>query len=284
MNRSPLPFGLEAVPSVEDVKAVRHGLAEYNAAFDVAPMTELAVFVRDEQGAIRGGAYGELGWGWLYIDLVWLDEARRGKGEGAHLLNSIEQAAIERGVENIWLATTSFQALPFYHHQGYRLFGRLEHRPPGYHYYYLQNQPRPFIGDWLPAVESPAPEDFNVLRQGLRDHAIGKGVKVDAQRLALFLRDEQGVVRGGLLGATYWGWLDVRTFWIDPDWRGHGYGAAMLRLAESEAIGRKCPNVVMEVADFQTTQFFTYHGYTSFAALSDRPPGHKTLFLKKHLR
>jgi len=284
LKPSNLPLIVEDQPDADDLVIVRQGLNTYNMTFGFPPVTELATFVRDESGNAVGGAYGELGWGWLYIDLLWLDESRRGQGEGARLIYTLEQAALVRGVEHIHLATTSFQALPFYHSIGYRLFGTLENRPPGWNYYYLRRQVQFDPITTLEVTDTPAVDDMTALKRGLSAHNRSRGAKADGKRLAIFLRDADGAIHGGLLGATYWGWFDLQEFWLDAPYRGQGIGSEMLALAETEALVRSCPHVMVDVADFQVTDFFHRRGYIDFAVLEDRPPGHKTHFMKKHLQ
>lgn len=274
---------LEDIPAPEAVEVIHQGMDAHNAFYGCSPLTTLGAFLRGPDGTIMGGAFGDLGWGWLYVDLVWLDAALRRTGQGARVLASLEQGALARGISNIYLATTSFQALPFYYHQGYRLFGMMENRPPGYNYYYVKRTITPAAGDWLPCVDDPPRADFDALRQGLRLHAVSRGVKVDAARLVILLRDAANTVCGGLLAATYWGWLDLHTLWVAPELRGQGYGAAMLRLAEGEAVRRGCPFAVVDAAAFQSVAFFQRQGYLTFAFLEDRPPGFRTHFMRKHL-
>ena len=85
-----------------------------------------------------GGVFGDLLWDWLHIDSLWTHEDYRGRGVGSALMRHIEEAARERGIVNIHLATTSFQALPFYLKLGYEVFGELPNKPIGSTWYYLR--------------------------------------------------------------------------------------------------------------------------------------------------
>jgi ribosomal protein S18 acetylase RimI-like enzyme len=114
--------------------AVKTGLAAYNAA-RVGPRNSepLAISLRDEDGTIVGGLIGELKWQWLHVDLLWIDEAHRGKGHGEALIASAEQAAREHGARGVYLATMSIQAPDFYPKLGYKEYGRLEDYPVAGH-------------------------------------------------------------------------------------------------------------------------------------------------------
>jgi GNAT superfamily N-acetyltransferase len=89
---------------------------------------------------IVGGVLGEVYWGWLYVDLLWVQDDLRGRGYGHRLMTVIEQQAQQRGAKNAYLDTFSFQALDFYERQGYQVFGELEDYPPGHQRYFLKKR------------------------------------------------------------------------------------------------------------------------------------------------
>jgi GNAT superfamily N-acetyltransferase len=123
---------LELPPAKEDLAVLRQGLNDHGAA--VVGQTwfkDLAYFLRDETGAVRGGVFGNCGsFGWLYVDTLWVDETLRGQGYGAQLMSTIETEAIARSCTHAYLSTFSFQAGDFYKHLGYTEFGRLDDFPP----------------------------------------------------------------------------------------------------------------------------------------------------------
>ena len=85
-----------------------------------------------------GGILGEIKWGWLHIEGLWVEDAIRRDGWGARLLATMEQYASDKGITHFHLETTSFQALPFYQKQGYTVFGELPDMPPGHITYFLK--------------------------------------------------------------------------------------------------------------------------------------------------
>ncbi|WP_202815248.1 GNAT family N-acetyltransferase [Leptolyngbya sp. NIES-2104] len=68
-------------------------------------------------------------------------------------------------------------------------------------------------------------------------HRAGDG---NFRQLAVFLRDTQETIVGGLIGSIYWQWLYIDVFWISESHRGGGYGSSLLAAAEQEAIARGC--------------------------------------------
>lgn len=118
---------------------MRTELRRYNLDYaGEHPRRPLAVFARDDNRRLVGGASGETHWGWLYVELLWVDEHHRGSGIGTELLRSIEQMADRFGVIGYHLGTTSFQALGFYSRCGYEVWGELADMPPGHTNYSLR--------------------------------------------------------------------------------------------------------------------------------------------------
>ncbi|MDF8328514.1 GNAT family N-acetyltransferase [Aeromonas salmonicida] len=126
-------------PQDEELDALRIGLSGYNTAQAGTHLRErIASFIKDEQGKVLGGIVADIKWGWLHVDWLWIDEGIRRDGWGARLLCAMEQYANDKGITNVHLETTSFQALPFYQKQGYTVFGELPDMPPGHITYFLK--------------------------------------------------------------------------------------------------------------------------------------------------
>ncbi len=105
----------------------------------------------------------------------------------------------------------------------------------------------------------------------------------DFKELNIFIRDKAGNIAGGLLGATYWGWLYVSILWVGDHVQGRGFGSQLMTMAETEARKRGCRHVHLDTLDFQALPFYEKLGYTIFGELDDLPPGHKRYFLQKSL-
>lgn len=85
--------------------------------------------LRDAQGRLLAGVAGLMGWGWLFIEAAWVDEALRGQGTGRRMMARAEAHARAQGCHAAWLDT--FQAEGFYRTLGYEPFGMLEDYPAG---------------------------------------------------------------------------------------------------------------------------------------------------------
>jgi GNAT superfamily N-acetyltransferase len=96
------------------------------------------LFLRDDGDEVQGGLLAAIWGGVLYIRVLWVSRALRGKGHGQRLLAAAEQRAIERGCRHVFLDTFSFQAPDFYVKQGYEIYARADDWPVGHAHYFLR--------------------------------------------------------------------------------------------------------------------------------------------------
>ncbi|MCK3776563.1 GNAT family N-acetyltransferase [Ensifer sesbaniae] len=126
-------FEVTEAPSPEALETIGNGLTAFNAA-DVGPSERrpLAVLIGgpDAKGQ-RGGLNGYTGWGWLFVQWLWLPEDLRGQGLAGKLLQAAEDEARSRGCHSAWIDTFNPQARRAYERQGYRAFGELPDFPIG---------------------------------------------------------------------------------------------------------------------------------------------------------
>ena len=96
------PLVVEESPAPEDLMALRQGLIDYNLARIDRPLaTDVAAFVRVDMGRVVAGVNGEIRWGWLFVDRLWVDDGLREQGLGSKLLLMAEEACRTRGVTRI---------------------------------------------------------------------------------------------------------------------------------------------------------------------------------------
>lgn len=117
---------------------IGRGLSQYNHQQAGDNKFQRICFVlHGPDETIVGGVLGEIYWGWLYIDLLWVEEELRGQGYGHRLLTRAEEEARQRGAKNAYLDTFSFQVPDFYKQHGYQVFGELRDFPAGHQRYFL---------------------------------------------------------------------------------------------------------------------------------------------------
>lgn len=133
MSNQQILISSEPDASDADTTFVRQGLRSFNNQFiNDDGFQPLNLFLRREDGSIAGGLLGDVYWGWLHINILWVDEGLRRQGYGERLLKRAEEEALKKGCRAVHLDTMSFQAKPFYEKFGYTVFGVLDNLPVGH--------------------------------------------------------------------------------------------------------------------------------------------------------
>lgn len=130
-KKSDLTLEVHDAADAAEVEFIHSGLRTYNARFAPSDYRPLFVFLRDADGQLVGGLLGDTYWGWISINILWIDERYRGRGYGERIITAAEDEARRRGCAHAMLDTLSFQARPFYEKLGYRVYGLLEDFPAG---------------------------------------------------------------------------------------------------------------------------------------------------------
>ena len=119
-------------------KAILKGLVAYNRSqIGRRKWKNIAITIRNDAGDIVGGVTGEAWADWLFIQLLWLDEAHRGQDLASRAMDAVEDEARAFGAKHAYLEPFSFQARPFYEKRGYRVFGTLENYPDAHSRYWM---------------------------------------------------------------------------------------------------------------------------------------------------
>lgn len=103
---------------------------------------------------------------------------------------------------------------------------------------------------------SPTPADEQVVWHGLRQHNEEYVSGVGDTTFAVFLRDMDGSILGGVLAKAGRGWLHINTLWVAPNVRGQGYGTQLMAAAEAEALRRGCHSAYLDTFSFQAQPFY----------------------------
>ena len=132
-------------------------------------------------------------------------------------------------------------------------------------------------------VGSRFEEEADRIRRGLREFNEAAAGSAAFEPLRVIVRDEAQRLLGGLVGATYWGWLHVETLWIDAAHRRRGHGSRLLALAEAEALRRGCEHAYLDTFSFQARPLYERRGYRVVGTLHDFPKGRERYFMVKRL-
>ena len=120
-------------PNKNDIEFVNNALEKFNN-MHVGPDNHLLLNIveYDENQNVIAGILGGTYWGWLHIDILWVDENFRSKKIGSRLLIAAENEAKKRGCHSVHVDTMSWQAPDFYKKHGYELISELDNIPNGY--------------------------------------------------------------------------------------------------------------------------------------------------------
>ncbi len=105
----------------------------------------------------------------------------------------------------------------------------------------------------------------------------------EAKALNIQVNDAQGQLLGGVVAATYWGWLVIDLLAVVEQARGQGLGKALMEQAESEARRRGCSRAHTSTYAHQALGFYQNLGYRIVGQLDDYPDGYTLYWLQKEL-
>jgi GNAT superfamily N-acetyltransferase len=136
---------------------------------------------------------------------------------------------------------------------------------------------------WIDIDESPDPALRDAILKPLRAFNEGHVGAIKPENLAIVLRDDDGMVTGGLWGVSVAGWLYVDLLVVPEDFRKQGLGSTLLAHAEAIARKRGCTGLWLHTGTFQAPGFYEKQGFTAFGTIPDYPPGHATIYYLKRL-
>lgn len=129
--------------------------------------------------------------------------------------------------------------------------------------------------------QDPAESDEEYLTRQLVQYNTAQAGPSQWRPLAVFVRDQKGILLGGLNGYTHWNWLFIARFWLAENLRRTGLGTEILARAEEEARKRGCTDAHLDTFDFQALPFYQKNGYHVFGTLDRYPVDHQRYFLTK---
>ncbi len=105
----------------------------------------------------------------------------------------------------------------------------------------------------------------------------------DGKGLAFIAVDERGIQIGAIVGYSWASMTEIKQLWVDEEQRGHGIGRKLLEAAIAESIARGCQLVWTLSYTFQAPSFYEKCGFEKLAELTDWPPGHAHVVLRRQL-
>jgi GNAT superfamily N-acetyltransferase len=131
-------------------------------------------------------------------------------------------------------------------------------------------------------TESPAQSDEEFVIEQVRAHN-RRFTDKDVRTLCAFARADDGTIIGGLLGRTYWEYLEVSYLWVSEAHRKSGQGTMLMAAAEAEAVRRGCKHALLDTFSFQALGFYQRQGYEEFGRLAGFSGQHRRHYMHKVL-
>lgn len=109
-------------PEEGELQILGDGIAQYaKQQRGHEPIEPFAFFIRDEKSQVVGGCNGNIGYGWVYVDQLWVNESLRGQGYGTKLMQAVERLAREKDCISAAVNTMDWEALDFYKKLGFKV-------------------------------------------------------------------------------------------------------------------------------------------------------------------
>ena len=118
-------------PDAEQFEPLRNALKAFNES-QLGDYSAETIIVKayTEQGQMCGAVSGWLQFGWLYVNMLWVDDSYRRRGIGTTLLEKLEGYASSRGIFRSRLATSDFQpGYALYRQYGYEVYATIPIMP-----------------------------------------------------------------------------------------------------------------------------------------------------------
>ena len=125
--------------------------------------------------------------------------------------------------------------------------------------------------------------EIDRLEDRLYDHNRRATGRDDGKGLAFVAMDEHGIQIGAVAGYSWAGVAEIKQLWVDEDHRGHGLGRRLIDAAVDEVMARGCQSVWTLSYTFQAPGLYEKCGFERVAELTDWPPGHAHIVLRRQL-
>ena len=132
-------------------------------------------------------------------------------------------------------------------------------------------------------TDDPRQEDIDTVLDKLRTFNLAHIELAEVTPLAIFVKDGNGKIVGGISAETHGNWLKVFYLCLDEDIREQKIGSKLLLDAESEAIKRGCRYAFLDTFGFQARDFYIKAGYREVFTLEDYPVFGKRHYMVKQL-
>ena len=131
--------------------------------------------------------------------------------------------------------------------------------------------------------DKPSEADRAAVLAPLRAYNISRAGDPYIRPVAVLLTNKLGDHVGGLWGRCAYNWLFIELLAVPEEYRGQGYGLALMQQGEAIARADGCVGIWLDTYEFQARGFYEKLGFDLFGTLDDHPIGQKRFFLRKQL-
>ena len=128
----------------------------------------------------------------------------------------------------------------------------------------------------------PSKEDVLEIEKRIHIFNMAKTGDLGMYPIAIFARNAQGKIIGGITGNTLLHSLFINTLFVDSETRSQGIGSKLMKIAEDYAKEEDINLIHLDTFSFQAPLFYQKLGYMIFGEL-DYKEGIKRYFLKKNI-
>ena len=137
-------------------------------------------------------------------------------------------------------------------------------------------------------TSTPKKEDLEAISEGIKsynqNYLPDNVVFENDTRFAVFAKDKNGKVIGGIRACAFWNYCIIELLWLSEETRGLGIGRKLMKAAEEFALDKGFSYMRTETLSFQARPFYEKLGYRVYGELPDYPKGHTTYCLVKELK
>ncbi len=118
------------------------------------------------------------------------------------------------------------------------------------------------MSEYRLVYQESIPKDLEeLLFVGLNTNAFAKKAMSAVRTVAIFHKNTEGKLLGGLTGFSLFGCLHVDLLWVDDSMRGRGLGTQLMQAAEKAAKDRSCTFTTVNTMDWEALPFYQKLGY-----------------------
>lgn len=120
----------------------------------------------------------------------------------------------------------------------------------------------------IEVTSAPSKDDIQTISEGIekynQDFIPNDVVFEKDDKFAVFVKNDEGKVLGGIRACAFWNYCIIELLWISKETRGLGVGGRLISAAEEYAKGKGFEYMRTETLSFQARPFYEKQGYKVF--------------------